>query len=69
MLENIQSYISVSAQSSETFNEYYLKYMMEVQDNDLSEEMNKLFGSPSINKLIEIDREANKLYTNTLRGV
>jgi len=68
MLENIQSYITASAQSSTTFNEFYVEYMMRVQDNHLDQEMSRLFSSPSMKKMIELDREANKLHQQMLKG-
>lgn len=69
MLENVQSYICTAAQSKETFNERYMKYIMQIQDNDLNLEISQLFGSPTIKKLIEIDKEANDLHRGILRGV
>lgn len=69
MLENVQSYISTSAQSNQTFNERYMRYIMEVQDAHLNFEITRMFGSPSIKKLIEIDREANNLHRGALRGI
>lgn len=68
MLENIQSYINTATQSSETFNERYMRYIMQVQDADINHELIQLFGSPSIKKLIEIDKEANNLHRGLLGG-
>ena len=67
ILENIQSYISTSIQSTETFDEHYINYMMKVQDEQLNEEMNHLFGT-SLQRLVEIDREVDKLHTTAMRG-
>lgn len=69
MLDTVQSYISASAKSTESFDEYYTRYMMKVQDEHLDMEMNKLFRSSNFQKLIDLDKEANKLHTNVLRGV
>lgn len=69
MLDIIQSYITASKNSTENFNEHYAKYMMDVQDQHLDLEISKLFGSPSLKKLIDIDKEANKLHSNILKGI
>lgn len=61
LLQQIQSYIQDEQRSTESFNEYYMKYMMSVQDSQLDKEMSKLFSYNSFEKLIEIDREVNKL--------
>jgi len=67
LLQQIQSYIQDEQRSTESFNEYYMKYMMSVQDSQLDKEMSKLFSYNSFEKLIEIDREVNKLQ-NTFAG-
>ena len=67
ILENIQSYINTSIQSTETFDEHYINYMMKVQDEQLNEEMNHIFGT-SLQRLVEIDREVDKLHTTAMRG-
>ena len=68
MLEVIQSYIDTSKASHETFNEHYVMYMMKVQDEKIDEDIRKLFDSASFEKLVEVDREANKLHLNIMKG-
>lgn len=68
MLEVIQSYIDTSKASHETFNEHYVTYMMKVQDEKIDEDIRKLFDSASFEKLVEVDREANKLHRNIMKG-
>lgn len=68
MLEVIQSYIDTSKASPETFNEHYVMYMMKVQDEKIDEDIRKLFDSASFEKLVEVDREANKLHRNIMKG-
>lgn len=68
MLEVIQSYIDTSKASHETFNEHYVIYMMKVQDEKIDEDIRKLFDSASFEKLVEVDREANKLHRNIMKG-
>ena len=68
MLEVIQSYIDISKSSHETFNEHYAMYMMKVQDEKIDEDIRKLFDSSSFETLVEIDREANKLHRNIMKG-
>lgn len=68
MLEVIQSYIDTSKESHETFNEHYVMYMMKVQDEKIDEDIRKLFDSASFEKLVELDREANKLHRNIMKG-
>lgn len=68
MLEIIQSYINTSKESSQTFNEHYAMYIMRVQDEKIDEDIRRLFESSSFEKLVEIDREANKLHRNVMKG-
>lgn len=68
MLEVIQSYIDTSKASHKTFNEHYVMYMMKVQDEKIDEDIRKLFDSASFEKLVEVDREANKLHRNIMKG-
>lgn len=68
MLEVIQSYIDTSKASHETFNVHYVMYMMKVQDEKIDEDIRKLFDSASFEKLVELDREANKLHRNIMKG-
>ena len=43
-------------------------YMMKVQDEKIDEDIRKLFDSSSFETLVEIDREANKLHRNIMKG-